>query len=111
MNIEFTIKASTFKKAADIEQFLKAQGITYEYKVDAKPSLGAAREGRHARIGKDELAAVMLCIDTHPKWSWKEVSQSTGVGSSTVGRIKNGTHPLQGKKANPYMPAAAVDTL
>ncbi len=95
MNINFTISVTTFEKAAEIEKALKGLGLDYQTNVVDKPSLGAGRKPIRARIGKVELLAVMSCIDAHPKWTWKEVSRATGVGSSTVGRIKSGTHPLQ----------------
>jgi len=101
----------SFEEAAVLEKALKSNNLRYQTKVDDKPSLGAGKKHIRSRIGKDELAAVVLCVDSHPKWTWREVSQATGVGTSTVGRIKTGTHPLQGKKANTDRLQAAVDKL
>ena len=94
MNILFTIKANTFKKAADIEDFLKNNAISYTTRVEDKPSLGSGKRRRQA-VGKDELAAVLQCIAVNPKWTQGEVARSTGVGISSVGRIALGTHALQ----------------
>ena len=94
MNIQFTINVSTFKKAAGIEESLKAQGISYSARVDDKPSLGSSKRTRVV-IGKNELAAVLQCLASHVNWSHKEISKATGVSRATVGRIALGTHVLQ----------------
>jgi len=111
MNINFTIQVPSFKKAASVEEMLKAQGITYAVRVDDKPSLGSGRR-TVKRIGKDELAAVLLAIDNHPKWSLEDIAKSTGVHPQAVGKINRGIHPLQ--KANGAVKSklqAAGDTL
>ncbi len=113
MNIQFTITANTFRKAADIEDFLKEKGISYASRADDKPSLGSPRTRRAAptRISKEQLAAVLQEIARHPDWSWVDVGKSCGVNDQAVGKIARGTHILQGKKANSDRLQDAVDVL
>lgn len=100
MNIEFTIKANTFRKAADIEDFLKTNSINYTSNVDDKPSLGAGkRGGRRHHTTRAELAAVTNELNRNPDRSWVEIAKACGVHDQTVSKIARKVHPLQ-RKAN-----------
>jgi len=94
MNIQFMIKVNNFEKAAGVEKALRSLGLNYQTRVDDKPSLGVGKRTRQV-IGKAEVAAVAQCFANHPKWTVDEVARSTGIGKSTVGRVRLGTHALQ----------------
>lgn len=100
MNIQFTINVHSFEKAAAVEKALKGLDFNYTSRVEDKPSLGAGKtKTRRVVIGKPELAAVLQCIASHPKWALVDIAKSTGVSRATVGRISLGTHVLQANGA------------
>lgn len=100
MNIQFTINVHSFEKAAAVEKALKGLDFNYSTRVDDKPSLGAGKRSTRVVIGKDELAAVLQCIASHPGWTHNAISKSTGVSRATVGRISTGKHVLQSNGAD-----------
>jgi len=97
MNIQFTVMAHGFDKAAAIEKALKELGCPYDTVISKSRN---APKQKRATVDKVQLAVILACIDKNPEWDDKEVGRSTGIGRNTVNRIRRGLHALQqnGKK-------------
>ena len=98
--IIFTIEATNFIKAGEVEKFLKEAGIRYETKmVNGSTSGGRKRGELRKRIQAEDVKDILAYCATHSNETDKVVGDQFGFGKEVVRRVRKGTHPMC-KKVN-----------
>jgi len=113
MKIKFELEVPTLLEAAEIEEILKNNSVSYKLSVEGnsthnrkppkhrhihaptKPRIVMAGVVTRKRLTMADVDRVLACIDKHPMWSVVRVSKMTKVSEGSIYRIRNGTHRLQ----------------
>lgn len=101
--IIFTIEASNYIKAGEIEKALKDAGLRYDARMPKSPARTTATGRKKRRTPEaSDVKDILAYIATHSDESNKKVAKHFGFGDNTIWRIRNGTHALcklvKGKK-------------
>lgn len=110
MRFTFELEVPTLLEAAEIEEVLKNNRISYKLSVEGnniinrkapkrkkhikQPSVKAKKQTR-ARLVMADVERVEKCIKKHPSWNDARVSKTTKISGASVYRIRTGQHRLQ----------------